>query len=134
MVYLNQILHTYLFLLCSDTGMQNDDESLPRIILACRGLLMKILLKSLTAWYILIHYAFLHILTLSRHWCIIIILNLDQWMRWIRCCAKRFIFSSGCHFFQQQRTDLAILPEGLIRKICVKLFRIWTNGSGEDNV
>ena len=30
MVHLDQILYTYLFLHCPDTGMQNGDEALPR--------------------------------------------------------------------------------------------------------
>ena len=33
-VYLDQILHAYLFYLCPATGMQNGDEALPSIISA----------------------------------------------------------------------------------------------------
>ena len=38
MVYLDQILHTYLFQNCPATGMQNGDEVLPSIILTDGGL------------------------------------------------------------------------------------------------
>ena len=44
MVYLDQILHTYLFKQCSATGMQNSDETLPSIILAGRGLVVTMLI------------------------------------------------------------------------------------------
>ena len=44
MVYLDQLLHTYLFLHCPATGMQNSDEALPSIILAGQGLLLKMLI------------------------------------------------------------------------------------------
>ena len=42
MVYLDQILHTYLFQHCPATGMQSGDEALPTFIKAYRGILMKI--------------------------------------------------------------------------------------------
>ena len=44
MVYLDQTLHTYLFLNCPDTGMQNNDEALSGIILAGQGLLVNMLI------------------------------------------------------------------------------------------
>ena len=45
MGYLDQILHTYfLKTYCPATGMQNVDEGLPSIILACRGILVKMLI------------------------------------------------------------------------------------------
>ena len=44
MIYLNQTLHTYFFYLCPVTGMQNSNEALPSIILAGRGLLVKMLI------------------------------------------------------------------------------------------
>ena len=51
-----------------------------------------------------------------------IILKLDQWFRQ-RCSLKIFlIYSSGGHFIQQSRTFYAILVEGIMRNISVKLF------------
>ena len=44
MGYLDQILRTYLFWYCPATDVQNDDEGLPSIILAGRGLLVKMLI------------------------------------------------------------------------------------------
>ena len=40
----NQSLHIYLFKYCPATGMLNGDEGLPSIILAGRGLLLKMLI------------------------------------------------------------------------------------------
>ena len=59
-------------------------------------------------------------------------MNLDQWFR--RCHLKIFLFfSSGGHFIQQIRTVCAILVlEGIVRNISLKLFCIWTRGSGDD--
>ena len=44
-LYLDQILHPYLiFFQCPDTGLQNNDEALPSIRLAGRGLFVKMLI------------------------------------------------------------------------------------------
>ena len=60
MGYLGQILHTYVIQYCVATGMQNSDEGLPSIILARRGILVKMLiLNSWTAWYIFIKFCIL---------------------------------------------------------------------------
>ena len=45
-----------------------------------------------------------------------ITLNLGQWLR------KCPIFIPGCHFVQQSETICAILVEGIMRNISVKLF------------
>ena len=42
------------------------------------------------------------------------------------------IFSSGVHFIQQSRTILAILVEGTLRNIPVKLFQNPFTGLGAD--
>ena len=42
MVYLDQILHSYLLEHCPATCMQNGDEALSLIILAGRGILVKV--------------------------------------------------------------------------------------------
>ena len=44
MVYLVQILYTYVFYHCPATGMKKGDEASPRIILAGRALLVKMLI------------------------------------------------------------------------------------------
>ena len=44
MVYFDQILHTYTFKHCLDTGMQNGDESLPSTSPSVRGQLVKTLI------------------------------------------------------------------------------------------
>ena len=44
MIYLDQILQTYLFENCPTTGKQNGDESLLSLILDGRGLLVKMLI------------------------------------------------------------------------------------------
>ena len=50
-----------------------------------------------------------------------IILNFDQWFR--RCCLLIFlIWSSGSPFVQLSRTICAILIDGIMRNISVKLF------------
>ena len=41
MVYLVQILYTYVFYHCPATGMEKDDEATPSIILAGRAILVK---------------------------------------------------------------------------------------------
>ena len=57
------------------------------------------------------------------------ILNLDQWSR--RCRLKIFlIWSSGSPFVKQSGIILAFLGEGIKRINSVKLFWIWTSGSG----
>ena len=61
-----------------------------------------------------------------------IILNFGQWFR-RRCILKIFlIWSSGSPFVQWSRTICAILIEGIMRNNSVKLFWIWTSGSGGD--
>ena len=44
MVCFDQILHTYTFQHCLDTGMRNGDEASPSISLAGRGQLVKMLI------------------------------------------------------------------------------------------
>ena len=53
-----------------------------------------------------------------------IILNLSQWFR--RCCFKYFLFGALAALL----VDGAILKEGIIGNIHVKLFEIWTSDSG----
>ena len=56
-----------------------------------------------------------------------IILNLGQWFR----SFKRFlILSSGDPPVQWSGTIYAILKEGIMGNINVKLYEIWTSGSG----
>ena len=38
------------------------------------------------------------------------------------CCVRRSSFSSGGYFVQQSTTGLAVLVEGLMSNICVKIF------------
>ena len=48
---------------------------------------------------------------------------------------KRFlIWSSGSPPFQWSQTTYAILKEGIMGNIHVKLYEIWTSGSGGDVV
>ena len=63
-----------------------------------------------------------------------IILNLDQWFRrcWLNFFLEKSIFSSGGHFVWQSKTVCAMLVEGRMGKIHVKLFKIWTSGSEGD--
>ena len=51
----------------------------------------------------------------EEHFCELII-NLEQWFRRCPLC------SSGGHFVQQSRTMCAILEEGIMMNISVKLF------------
>ena len=44
MVYFDQILHTYTFKHCRDTGLQNDDKALLSISLTIRGQLVEMLI------------------------------------------------------------------------------------------
>ena len=48
-----------------------------------------------------------------------IILNLDLWFS--RCCLKIFLIFSGSPFVKLSRTICAILVEGIMRNISVKL-------------
>ena len=57
-----------------------------------------------------------------------IILNLGQWFRIF------FIWSSGGPPVQWSKTICAILKEGIMGNIHVKLYEIWTSGSGGDVV
>ena len=59
-----------------------------------------------------------------------IILNLGQWFR--RCRLKVHILSSGGPPVQWSRTISAILKEGIMANIHVKLYEIRTSGSGGD--
>ena len=68
MVYLDQILYTYLFKHCTATGMQNDDETLPSIILASSGILVKMLITLEPNHIFRSNFAYLYILTLSKYW------------------------------------------------------------------
>ena len=45
---------------------------------------------------------------------------------------KRFIWSDGGHPVRWSGSIYAILKEGIIGKIHVKLIEIWTSGSGGD--
>ena len=61
-----------------------------------------------------------------------IILNLGQWSR---CRLKRFlIWSSGGPTVQWSGTICALLKEGIMGNIHVKLYEIWTSGLGGDVV
>ena len=56
-------------------------------------------------------------------------LILNWWFK-RRCGLKVFvIYSSGSYLVQCSGTIKAILAEGIIRNISVKLFLIWTSGS-----
>ena len=69
----------------------------------------------------------------KEHSCVIILKSAD-WPR-RRCYFTSFsIFSSGGHFVQRSGTILAILVEGHLRNICVKLFRNRPIGLGGDVV
>ena len=63
MVYLDQIVYTYFLYHCPATGMQIDDEALPNIISAGRGLLVKmlIIMNRMVCFYQILHaYTFKH--------------------------------------------------------------------------
>ena len=61
-----------------------------------------------------------------------IILSLDQWFRRRILSFKRFLlWSSGGPPVWWSGTIYEILKEGIIRNIHVKLFEIWTCGSGD---
>ena len=57
--------------------------------------------------------------------------NLGQWFR-RRCCLKIFlIWSSGGPPIQCSRTIYALLKEGIMGNIYLKLYEICTSGSGD---
>ena len=62
-----------------------------------------------------------------------IILNYGKWFRraWL---SQINIWTSGGPPVQLSQTTNAILKEGIIGNIHVKLYEIWTNGSGGDIV
>ena len=65
-----------------------------------------------------------------------IILNLGQWFR-RRCRLKDFLSGALVAFMFSggwSGTIYAILKEGLMGNIHVKLYKIWTSGSGGDVV
>ena len=58
--------------------------------------------------------------------------NSDQWFR-RRCCLKDFLSGAlAAPFVQQSRTICAILKEGIMGNIHVKLYEIWTSILGGD--
>ena len=59
-----------------------------------------------------------------------IILNFGLWVR--RCLKDFLIWSSGSHPVQWSRTIYAIFVKDIMRNTSVKLFWIWTSGSGGD--
>ena len=60
-------------------------------------------------------------------------LNLDQ--RFRRCCLKIFlIYSSVDHIVLRSKTIATLMVESTMRYIYVKLFWVWTSGSGGDVV
>ena len=59
-----------------------------------------------------------------------IILNLDQTFRG-RCNFSDFLSRALAALLFRSRTIYAILEEGIMENILVKLFEIWTNGSGD---
>ena len=65
----------------------------------------------------------------EEHFCEII-LNLDQWFR-KKFCLKIFLIqrSSG-PFVQRSGTICAVFVEGIMSNISMKLFGMWTSGSG----
>ena len=62
-----------------------------------------------------------------------IILNLGQWFR-RRCSLKDFLFRSSGPPVLWNGTINAILKEGIMGNIHVKLYEIWISGSGGDVV
>ena len=63
-----------------------------------------------------------------------IILNLDHWLKRKFCLKVFLIWSSGSPFVQRSVAIYAILKEGIMGNIHVKLYEIWTGGSGKDVV
>ena len=68
MVYLVQIMDTYVFKHCPATGMKIGDEASPSIILAARALLVKMLITVEPHCIFCSNFVYLCILTLSSHW------------------------------------------------------------------
>ena len=68
MVYLVQILYTYVFKHCQATGMNKGDEASPSIILVRRALLVEILITLEPHGIFGSNFVYLCILTLSSHW------------------------------------------------------------------
>ena len=68
MLYCDQILHTYIFYHCLDTGLQNGDEASLSISPAGRGQLVKMLITLEPHDIFLSNIAHFYILTLSGHW------------------------------------------------------------------
>ena len=62
-----------------------------------------------------------------------IILNLDKWFK-RRCCLKYFLSGALAALLFSGGTINAILKEGIMGNIHVKLYEIWTSGSGGDVV
>ena len=68
MVYLVQILYTYVFYHYPATGMRKGDEASLRIILAGRALLVKMLITLEPHGIFGSNFVYLCILTLPSHW------------------------------------------------------------------
>ena len=68
MVYLAQTLYTHVFQHCPATGVQNDDEASPSIVLAGRALLIKMFITHKLRGIFCSNVAHYCILTLSNHW------------------------------------------------------------------
>ena len=68
MVYLVQILYTYVFEHCPATRMEKGDQASPSIILAGRALLVKMLITFEPHGIFVSNVVYLCILTLSSHW------------------------------------------------------------------
>ena len=61
-----------------------------------------------------------------------IILNLGQWFK-RRCRLKGFLSGAlVAHLYGEAEPFYAILKEGIMGNIHVKLYEIWTSGSGGD--
>ena len=68
MVYLVQILYTYVISHCPATGMKKGDKASPSIILAGQALLVKMLITLEPHGIFGSNFVYLCILTLSSHW------------------------------------------------------------------
>ena len=68
MVYLVQILYTYMYFIIVHTGMKKGNEASPSIILAGRALLVKMLITLEPHGILGSNFVNLCILTLSSHW------------------------------------------------------------------
>ena len=67
MVYLVQILYTYVFLHCPATGMKKGDEASPSIILAGQAFLVKMLITLEPHGIFGSNFVYVCISTLSSH-------------------------------------------------------------------